>query len=82
MPCWFGASWRIANRVRCSDRDTENRGDLKATLAGLRDLTATVKDLTEKNRVKVERLIDGVTLTSARADRVLYQADILAGQGV
>ena len=61
---------------------TENRANLQATLANLRDLTATIQDMSVKNRVKVERLLDGAEVTRARADRVLYQADILAGQGV
>lgn len=60
----------------------ENRQNLRATLASVRDLTATMQDMSAKNRFKVERLIDGVELTRARADRVLYQADVLAGQGV
>src|SRR5205823_3974852 len=59
-----------------------NRANLQATLASVRDLTGTYQDLTVKNREKVERLIDGLELTRARADRVLYQADVLAGQGV
>jgi len=61
---------------------TENRANLQATLVSVRDLSATAQDMSVKNRAKVERLIDGVELTRARADRVLYQADILAGQGV
>jgi phospholipid/cholesterol/gamma-HCH transport system substrate-binding protein len=61
---------------------TENRNDLHATLASIRDLTATAQDMSRRNREKVEKLIDGVELTRARADRVLYQADILAGQSV
>ena len=35
-----------------------------------------------KDRVKVEQLLDGLDMTRARADRVLYQADQIAGQGV
>jgi len=61
---------------------TENRANLQATLATVRDLSSTVQDITLKNRAKVERLLEGVETTRARADRVLYQADILAGQGV
>ncbi len=38
--------------------------------------------MTLKNRVKVERLLDGAEITRGRADRVLYQADLLTGQGV
>jgi phospholipid/cholesterol/gamma-HCH transport system substrate-binding protein len=60
----------------------ENRANLQATLASLRDLSATAQDVAAKNRPKVERLLDGVELTRARADRVLYQADLLSGQAV
>lgn len=60
----------------------ENRANLQATLASVRDLTSTVQDMTARNREKVEKLLDGAELTRARADRVLYQADLLAGQGV
>ena len=59
----------------------ENRTNLKGTLANVLDLTATLQDVTVKNRAKVERLLDGAEMTRARADRVLYQADLLAGQG-
>jgi phospholipid/cholesterol/gamma-HCH transport system substrate-binding protein len=58
----------------------ENRENLKGTLASVHDLTSTLQDMSSKNRAKVERLLDGIELTRARADRVLYQADILAGQ--
>lgn len=60
----------------------ENRANLQATLATLHDLTATAQDVSLKNRAKVEHLLDGIEITRARADRVLYQADVLAGQGV
>jgi len=61
---------------------TENKANLHATLASVRDLTATLQDVSNKNRGRAERLLAGIELTRARADRVLYQADILAGQGV
>ncbi len=61
---------------------TENRTNLQATLANVRDLTSTLQDVSTKNRQKFERLLEGVEMTRARADRVLYQADILAAQGV
>jgi phospholipid/cholesterol/gamma-HCH transport system substrate-binding protein len=60
----------------------ENRPNLQATVASLRDLTATVNDLVARDRPKVERLLDGLDGTRARADRVLYQADLIADQGV
>lgn len=60
----------------------ENRPAIRASLSTLRDLAATLQDITAKDRVKVERLLDGLDGTRARADRVLYQADQIAGQGV
>ena len=60
---------------------TENRPNLQASLASMRDLAATIQDITTKDRVKVERLLDGLEGTRARADRVLYQADVMTGQG-
>ena len=60
----------------------ENRPNLQAGLASLRDVAATLQDVTGKDRVKVEKLLDGLEGTRARADRVLYQADLLTGQGV
>ncbi len=59
----------------------ENRENLRGTLTNVRDLTATLDDVSQKNRAKVERLIDGAEMTRARADRVLYQVDVLTGQG-
>jgi phospholipid/cholesterol/gamma-HCH transport system substrate-binding protein len=60
----------------------ENRENLGATLASTRQLTASVNDLLATNRPKMERLLEGVEMTRARADRVLYQADLIATQGV
>jgi phospholipid/cholesterol/gamma-HCH transport system substrate-binding protein len=60
----------------------ENRPALRASLSTLRDISATIEDMMAKDRGKVERLLDGLDGTRARADRVLYQADVIAGQGV
>ena len=43
----------------------ENRPNLQATLASVRDLTATLNDIVAKDRVKVERLLDGLDVTRA-----------------
>ena len=61
---------------------TENRESLKATLGSVRDLTATLQDMTVKNRPRVEQLLVNVDGTRARADRALYNADVLLTQGV
>lgn len=60
----------------------DTRPDLKATLASARDLTATVQDIVAKDRPKAEKLLETLDITRARADRVLYQADLITGQGV
>ena len=58
----------------------ENRENVRESLASVRDLTASLKDVVATDRVKVERLLDGLDGTRTRADRVLYQADQIAGQ--
>jgi phospholipid/cholesterol/gamma-HCH transport system substrate-binding protein len=59
----------------------ENRPEVKATLEEVRRLSAGVRDIAEKDRKRVEDLLDGLKANSARLDRVLYQAEVLAGQG-
>jgi phospholipid/cholesterol/gamma-HCH transport system substrate-binding protein len=61
---------------------TENRPNLQASLASLKDFTSTLSDIAAKDRAKVERFLEGLDSTRARADRVLYQADLIASQGV
>ena len=58
----------------------ENRENVRQTMASVRDLTASLTDVVSKDRLKVERLLDGLDVMRARAERVLYQADQIAGQ--
>ena len=58
----------------------DNRENVKQSVASTRDLLASANDIVAKDRTKVERILDGVEVTRARADRVLYQADQIAGQ--
>jgi phospholipid/cholesterol/gamma-HCH transport system substrate-binding protein len=58
----------------------DNRENLKQSMVSTRDLLASVNDIVAKDRGKVERVLDGLEVTRARADRVLYQADQIAGQ--
>ena len=60
----------------------ENRDSVKTMLTSVRDLTATLGDMAAKDRVKIEKLLDGLEGTRSRADRVLYQADLIADQGL
>ena len=59
----------------------ENRPNIRGTLASVRDLAATLQDMSARDRKKVEDLLDGLNGTRQRADRVLYQGDQLLGQG-
>jgi phospholipid/cholesterol/gamma-HCH transport system substrate-binding protein len=59
---------------------SENRESARQTVASIRDLTATLNDVVSKDRVKVERVLDGMDLIRARGERVLYQTDQIAGQ--
>lgn len=61
---------------------TEARPGIQSSVSNVKDLTETLNDITVKNRPKVEALVDGLSGTRARADRVLYQADLIASQGV
>ena len=58
----------------------DNRENIKQTVASIRDFWHRSNDIVARDRPKVEKLVDGVELTRARADRVLYQADQIAGQ--
>lgn len=60
----------------------ENRPNIQGTLASVRDLTATVQDIVSKDRGEIDSLLVGLNRTRARADRVLYQTELLTGQGV
>jgi len=59
---------------------SDNRQSVRESLASVRDLTASLKDVVATDRVKVERLLDGLDSTRTRADRVLYQTDQIASQ--
>jgi phospholipid/cholesterol/gamma-HCH transport system substrate-binding protein len=59
---------------------TENRENVRQTMSSVRDLTASLNDVVMKDRVKVEKLLDGLDVMRARSERVLYQADQIAGQ--
>jgi phospholipid/cholesterol/gamma-HCH transport system substrate-binding protein len=58
----------------------ENRENVRQTVSSVRDLSASFMDVVSKDRVKVERLLDGLDDLRARSERVLYQADQIAGQ--
>ncbi len=61
---------------------SENRENLKATVASVKDVTGSAKDIVTTNRPKIDRVIEGVDMLAARTNRVMYQADVLVSQGV
>ena len=58
----------------------DNRENVQQTLASVRDLTGSINPIVARDLPKIEKLLDGVETSRARADRVLYQADQIAGQ--
>jgi phospholipid/cholesterol/gamma-HCH transport system substrate-binding protein len=60
----------------------ENRPNLQATLANTKDLTATLQDILSKDREEIDNLLVGLNRTRMRADHVLYNSELLTGQGV
>ena len=60
----------------------ENQDSIRGTMSNVRDLTATINDVVVRGRPKVEKLVDNLDGTRARVDRVLYQADQIAEQGL
>ncbi len=59
---------------------SDNRENVRMSVTSIRDLTASINDIVAKDRVKVEKLLDGLEVSRARADRVLYQGDQIAGR--
>ncbi len=58
----------------------DNRDNVRQSVSSTRDLTASLSDVVSKDRLKVERLLDGMDTMCARSERVLYQADQISGQ--
>jgi phospholipid/cholesterol/gamma-HCH transport system substrate-binding protein len=59
----------------------ENRPVFRSTLASVRDLTGTIREIAVKDSPKVEVLLDGFNGTRARLDTVLANTASLTGQG-
>ena len=58
----------------------DNRENIRQTLASVRDVTGSINPIVARDLPKIEKLLDGFESSRARADRVLYQADQIAGQ--
>jgi phospholipid/cholesterol/gamma-HCH transport system substrate-binding protein len=59
-----------------------NRTHLQTTLLSVKDLSGNLADAVTKNRPRVEQLMVNIDGTRARTDRLLYQADQIAGVGM
>jgi phospholipid/cholesterol/gamma-HCH transport system substrate-binding protein len=59
---------------------SENRENFGHVVSESRDLLTSVNDVIDKDRAKVERIIEGLDGTRARADRVLYEGGQIANQ--
>lgn len=58
----------------------DNRENFRQTVASVRDVTGSINPIVARDLPKIEKLLDGLETSRARADRVLYQADQIAGQ--
>ncbi len=59
---------------------TENRENVRQTMSSVRDLTASLNDVVMQGSRQGRELLDGLDVMRARSERVLYQADQIAGQ--
>lgn len=60
----------------------ENRPNIQATLASTREVSATLQDVLARDRGEIDSLLVGLNRTRTRADRVLYNTELLTNQGV
>jgi phospholipid/cholesterol/gamma-HCH transport system substrate-binding protein len=58
----------------------DNRDNVRQTVASVREFSGAINPILERDVPRLERMIDGLEGSRARADRVLYQADQIAGQ--
>jgi phospholipid/cholesterol/gamma-HCH transport system substrate-binding protein len=57
------------------------RPNLLATIENVKNLSATLQDMSVKSRPKIDSLLDGINLTRARMDQTLAQVGTIAKQG-
>jgi phospholipid/cholesterol/gamma-HCH transport system substrate-binding protein len=58
----------------------DNRENVRQTAGSVRDFTNSISPIVARDLPKIEKILDGLETSRARADRVLYQADQIAGQ--
>lgn len=60
----------------------ENRENVKLTIASVKDVSESAKDIVTTKRPEIDRTIENIDMLAARSNRVMYQADALVSQGV
>ncbi len=58
----------------------DNRDNVRLTATSVREFTGSLNPILARDLPRLERMIDGLEGSRARADRVLYEADQIAGQ--
>jgi len=58
----------------------DNRENVRQTASSVRDFATSISPIVARDLPKIEKMLDGLEMSRARADRVLYQADQLEGQ--
>jgi phospholipid/cholesterol/gamma-HCH transport system substrate-binding protein len=58
----------------------DNRENVRLTMASVREFSGTINPILARDVPRLEGMLDGLEGSRARADRVLYQADQIAGQ--
>jgi phospholipid/cholesterol/gamma-HCH transport system substrate-binding protein len=58
----------------------DNRENVRQTVSSVRDFSSTINPILARDVPRIEHMLDGLDGSRARADRVLYQADQIAGQ--
>ena len=58
----------------------DNRENVRLTAASVREFSGSLNPILARDVPRIERMVDGLEGSRARADRVLYEADQIAGQ--
>jgi phospholipid/cholesterol/gamma-HCH transport system substrate-binding protein len=58
----------------------DNREDVRQTASAVREFSGSLNPIIARDLPRLERMIDGLEGSRARADRVLYEADQIAAQ--
>jgi phospholipid/cholesterol/gamma-HCH transport system substrate-binding protein len=61
---------------------SDNRDDVRLAVASSKDAVGLVKDVLTTQRPRIDRTVEQVDMLAARANRVVYNADLITAQGV